>query len=173
MHAHMIIATVFSIGATLAFGTPAMPADLPQSGTIKIHSTFKANSQVVDVGDKHVMGSGNLWGVTSNDSGSGPLHMGAWFCTYTFQTVNSPTQDEGACAFGDAGGADKIFTVWSGTETANEGGHGTGTIIGGIGKYAGVQGKVAYQCKPIDQAHELQACTQQFDYQLTSVSANK
>jgi hypothetical protein len=73
-----------------------MSADLPQSGTIKVHSTFKGDSQAVDVGEKHVMGSGNLWGVTYNDAGSGPLHMGAWFCTYTFQTVNSPAPEEGA-----------------------------------------------------------------------------
>jgi hypothetical protein len=173
MHAHIVTATAFSIGVALAFGTPAMSADLPQSGIIKIHSTAKDNSQVVDVGDKHVMGSGNLWGVTYNDAGSGPLHMGAWFCTYTFQTVNSPAPQEGACAFGDAGGADKILIVWSGTNTESEGDHGTGTIIGGIGKYAGIQGKMTYQCKPVDPAHELSACTQQFDYQLTSVSANK
>jgi hypothetical protein len=165
MQAHKLTMTAFSLGAAFAFGTPAMSADLPQSGTIKVHSTFKANSQIVDVGEKHVMGSGNLWGVTYNDAGSGPLHTGAWFCTYTFQTVNSPTSVEGACAFGDAGGADKIFIVYSGTNTEN-GGHGTGSIIGGIGKYAGVQGKMAYQCTPVDPAHELQACTQQFDYQL-------
>jgi hypothetical protein len=95
--------------------------------------------------------------------------LGAWFCTYTFQTVNTPSQDEGACAFGDAGGADKILITYSGTETETEG-HGTGAIIGGIGKYAGVQGKMAYQCKPVDQEHELTACTQQFDYQLASAT---
>jgi hypothetical protein len=173
MHAHMLTATVFSIGCALAVGTPAMSADLPQSGTIKVHSTFKGNSQILDVGDKHVLGSGNLWGVTYNDEGSGPLHMGAWFCTYTFQTVSSPAPQEGACAFGDAGGADKILITWSGSNTEEDGDRGTGTIIGGIGKYAGVQGKMTYHCKQLDSAHELSTCTQQFDYQLTSVASNK
>jgi hypothetical protein len=174
MHAQMLTATVFSIGVTLAFGTPAMSADLPQSGTIKVHSTFKGNGQEVEVGEKHVMGSGNGWGVTRNDAGSGPLHMGAWFCAFTYQTVTSPWQDGGTCSFGDAGGADKIFITWSGTRAENEGGdHGTGAIIGGIGKYAGVQGKMTFQCKEVEPAQGLSACTQQFDYQLTSVSATK
>jgi hypothetical protein len=84
-----------------------------------VHSIYKANSQVVDVGEKHVMVSGNLWGVTYNDAGSGPLHVGAWFCTYAFENVSSPAQNGGACAFGDAGGADKIYIVWSGTNIAN------------------------------------------------------
>ena len=173
MHAHWLTMTVLSLGSALAFGTPAMSADLPQSGTIKIHSNFKANSQVVEVGEKHVMGSGNTWGVTYNDTGSGPLHMGTWFCTFTFQNVSSPTQVNGACAFGDAGGSDKLFIVWSGSETESAGDQGTGTIIGGIGKFAGAQGKMAYQCKSVDPAHELSTCTQQFDYQLTAMSATK
>jgi hypothetical protein len=170
---HKLTMAAFSAGAVLLFATPAKSADLPQSGTIRIHSTFKANSQIADVGEKHIMGSGNLWGVTYNDGGSGPLHMGAWYCTYTFQTVNNPQQIGGNCAFGDAGGADKIFIVWSGTTTESDGDRGTGTIIGGIGKFAGVQGKMAYQCKQIDPAHEVGACTQQFDYQLIAVSAAK
>jgi hypothetical protein len=59
MHAHRLTATVFSLGAALAFGIPAMGADLPQSGTIKIHSNIKGNDQVVQVGEKHFMVSGN------------------------------------------------------------------------------------------------------------------
>ncbi len=173
MYAHKLTVTALAIAAPLAFGTPAKSADLPPSGTIKVHSTLKANSEAVDVGEKHVMGSGNLWGVTYNDAGSGPLHAGAWFCTYAFQNVSNPQQIGGACAFGDAGGADKIFTVWSGTTIENVD-QGTGTIIGGMGKYAGIQGKIAYHCgPPIDPAHELNSCTQQFDYQLTSASAAK
>ena len=93
MHAQRLTATVFSVGAALVFGTPAMSADLPQSGTIKVHSTLKGNSQIVDVGEKHIMGAGNGWGVTFNDAGSGPLHMGAWMCTWTFQNVSSPQQE--------------------------------------------------------------------------------
>jgi hypothetical protein len=173
MHAHWLTMTVFSLGSALAFGTQAMSADLPPSGTIKIHSTFKANSQVVDVGEKHVIGSGNLWGVTYNDAGSGPLNAGAWYCTYSFQTVTNPVQNGGACAFGEAGGADKIFITWSGTNVENVD-QGTGIIIGGIGRYAGIQGKMAYRCgPPVDAAHELNTCTQQFDYQLTAMSATK
>jgi hypothetical protein len=161
------MATFFSLGAAFAFWTPAMSADLPQSGTIRSHGTLKFNNQIVDVGEKHTMGAGTGWGVTFNDAGSGPLHMGAWMCTITFQNVSSPQQDAGACEFGDAGGADKIYIVWAGTSTET-GAQGTGTIIGGIGKYTGVQGKITYNCKPVDPTQGLLACTQQFDYQLTA-----
>jgi hypothetical protein len=171
MQAHMLTATVFSLGAALAFGTPAKSADLPQSGTIKIHGNIKGNDQVVQVGEKHFMVSGNGWGVSYNDAGSGLVHMGAWFCTWTADDVNGSFTNGGACAFGDAGGADKIFVGWSGKGTDNADEQGTGTITGGVGKYAGIEGKVVWQCKPVDAAQDLSACTQQFDYQLTSASA--
>ncbi len=166
MQAHKLTVTAFSVGAALALATPAISADLPKEGTIKIHSNAYLQNQSTDVGEKHFMTSGNSWGVTYNDAGSGPLHMGVWFCTYAFENVSSPAQNGGACAFGDAGGADKIYIVWSGTNIANVD-QGTGTIIGEIGKYAGIKGKMAYHCgPPIDSAHELSSCTQQFDYQL-------
>jgi hypothetical protein len=173
MPVRMLTATVFSLGAAVVFGTPAMAADLPQSGSIKVHSTLKTNGQVVDVGEKHIMGAGSGWGVTFNDAGSGPLHMGAWMCTYTFQNVSNPLQVGGACEFGDAGGADKIFITFSGTGTESVGTQGSGTIIGGIGKFAGVQGKMSFQCKDIDPAQGLETCTQQFDYQLMAMSSTK
>jgi hypothetical protein len=76
MRAHIFAATVFSLGAAFAFGTPAMSADLPQSGTVKSHGTFKGTAQAVPVGEKHVMGAGTNAGITYNDAGSGPLHLG-------------------------------------------------------------------------------------------------
>jgi len=171
MHVHVLTAAVFALSAAFAFGAPAISADLPQSGTIKLHSSFNGNSQVVEVGEKHFMVSGNGWGVTYNDAGSGPLHMGALFCTYAVDDVNGSFNDGGGCAFGDPGG-DKIFIAWSGKGTDNVGEQGTGTITGGTGKFAGIQGKVAYQCKPIDEKQILLGCTQQIDYQFTA-AANK
>jgi hypothetical protein len=165
--------TAFTLSTGMAFGAAAMAADLPKEGTIKLHSTIKGTGQAVDVGEKHLMGNGNGWGVTFNDAGSGPLHMGAWMCTWTFQNVSSPTQISGNCAFGDAGGTDKIFTAFSGTITENVSDQGTGTIVGGIGKYSGVQGKMSWQCKTVDPAQILSACTQQFDYELKAMSAAK
>jgi hypothetical protein len=71
MQAHKLTVTAFSLGAALALVTLAKAADLPQSGTIKIHGAHKGTVQAVQVGEKHSMGSGSNWGVTYNESGSG------------------------------------------------------------------------------------------------------
>ena len=111
MHVHVLTAAVFALSAAFAFGAPAISADLPQSGTIKLHSSFNGNSQVVEVGEKHFMVSGNGWGVTYNDAGSGPLHMGALFCTYAVDDVNGSFNDGGGCAFGESGGRQDLCCV--------------------------------------------------------------
>jgi len=163
----------FTLGSVMTFRAVAIAADLPQSGTIKIHSDSKVNVQVTEVGDKHIMASANSWDVTHNDLGSGPLHMGAWFCAFSFENVNGPPNYSGSCAFGDAGGSDKILITFTGKESDSGVAQGTGTIIGGIGKYAGIDGKMMWQCHDVDAAQGLDACTQQFDYRLTAVSATK
>jgi hypothetical protein len=100
------------------------------------------------VDKKHFMGSFNAWAVTYNDAGSGPLHMEAAMCTASLDDINgSYVEDGGRCAFG--GGADKIFIVWSGKGTDNVGEQGTRIITGGPGKHAGIQGKFAYNAKPL------------------------
>ena len=167
MQAHKLTVTAFSLGAALALGTPAVSADLPKEGTIKLHSNSYINAQSTDVGEKHLMTSANAWGVSYNDAGSGPLHMGAWFCVWTFHNVVHPIPVGGACAFGDAGGVDKIYITWTGTINESiTGAEGIGTIIGGLGRYKGIQGKMTWQCHMIDPAHGLNGCTQQFDYTL-------
>jgi hypothetical protein len=85
--------------AALALAMPAIAADLPQSGTIKIHSTFKSNPQGVEVGKNHVMGSFIGWAVTYNDAGSGPLHMGAAMCTSSFDDINGSADYDGGSAW--------------------------------------------------------------------------
>ena len=57
MQARKLTLIAFSLGAALALGTPAKAADLPQSGTIKIHGTHKGTVQTVQVGEKHAIGA--------------------------------------------------------------------------------------------------------------------
>jgi hypothetical protein len=154
--------------AALTFGVamPAMAADLPQSGSFKIHSAFKASDQLVQLGEKQPFyGSANAWGVTYNDAGSGPLHMGTALCAYSYDGMNDSSTNGGRCAWGDADG-DKIFSEFTGKGTATGAG-GMITLTGGSGKFAGIQGNAQWQCKTLNASQGLLACTQQFEYQLT------
>jgi hypothetical protein len=106
-------ATALMLTTAVAFASSAIAADLPQSGSVKIHSAFKVNSQAAEMGDKHFMGSFNAWAITYNDAGGGPLHMGTALCAGSFNDTNGSYDAGGWCASGDANG-DKFFTVFTG-----------------------------------------------------------
>lgn len=172
MHSHkaMPSAIALTLTAALTFGSPAIAADLPQSGSLKLHSGWKGVGEVVQVGENHVFGTGNFWGVTFNDAGSGPLHKGAAVCPYSFELMNGAGPVQGPCAWGDSDG-DKFFTRWSGKLAASGALEGVHEITGGTGKFKGIQGKGSFQCTALSDKNQYN-CTQQFDYSLTA-AANK
>ena len=171
MQSHLLTAAAFAFSAAFAIGAPALSADLPQQGSFSTHSAGTYSAQTFQVGDKHVIAAGNSSQVIYNDADSGPLHRGSIVCTWWFDDVNGSYNTSGACAVGEAGGTDTIFLEYSGKGTDNVAEQGTGTLTGGTGKYDAVQGKVAYQCKIIDQAQRLFDCTGKWDYQLKAASA--
>ena len=89
--------------------------------------------------------------------------------TFAFNDLNGAATYVGDCAFGDPGGADKIFVSYFGNGEGMAA-QGSGPITGGIGEYAGIGGKWAWICKYVEPSQALIACTQQFDYQLKSAT---
>jgi hypothetical protein len=174
MKSKLTTRVALTLGAAFALAMPAIAADLPPTRIVKTHSAGKATpGYAIQVGDKHAILSGGTWHAVYNDAGSGPLHMGSVVCTWSSDDIKGSYNDTGVCAFSDAGGADKIFAAFSGKGTDNVDEQGTGTITGGTGKYDGIQGKVAYQCKISDPAQIIFTCNQQFDYRLKTASATR
>lgn len=75
-------------------------------------------------------------GSIMNEAGKGPFHNMSSRC---IGMGDSARADNGHCVFTDAD-QDKIFDEWT-----YDGTSGTGTIIGGTGKYAGIQGHYDYE----------------------------
>src|SRR4249920_1018269 len=106
---------------------------LAKSGTISIHTGWKAVAEPIEVANKISQGHGSVVGVSFNDKGSGPLHGGPAICFFTFFARDGGDVSKGYCAFGDVDG-DRIFTDWDGTNdgTVNQG---INRIVGDTGKY--------------------------------------
>ena len=109
--------------------------DLPRSGSISWHTGWRDNGTTLNLAEGHVQGHGSVAGTSFNDNGSGPLHLGAAECVYTFYARGDKVVNKGYCAFGDDDG-DRIFTDWTG-----QGSTGTNVIVGGTGKYTGITGQ--------------------------------
>lgn len=136
---------------------------IPKAGTIEFHTGWKVTANTVTPAEKYSLGNGGVSGVTFNNEGSGPLHLGPANCVGTFFIKDGKAKDKGFCAFGDAEG-DRLFTEYTGIFDA-EGANGINEIIGGTGKYAGATGSGPYRCKMMGNNGELQ-CAQRLDYKL-------
>jgi len=155
----------FVTGLSLAtLCTAAGAQQLPKSGSINFHTGWKFVGEAVTVADKHLQGHGSVAGVTFNDKGSGPLHLGPANCFDTFFVIDGQGKNKGFCAFGDADG-DRIFTEFTGNFVPGTGGNGINEIAGGTGKYAGITGSGPWKCKPSGANGEVQ-CAQRLDYRL-------
>jgi len=153
--------------ATALFNPPADAAAaeaLPKSGSVSVHSGYYVVGESITFPEKHAQGHGNNRGITFNDKGSGPLHLGPTDCFYTFSTAGERTKVKGYCTFGDADG-DRIFTDFSGASTPDNYFEGMHDIDGGTGKYSGIKGTMTFKCKYAGTNGELE-CTQRMDYKL-------
>jgi hypothetical protein len=143
-------------------GATAGAQSLPKSGSINFHTGYQGKAEAMT--DKHVQGHGTAIGVTFNDKGSGPLHGGPATCFFSFNVIDGRGKNKGYCAFGDADG-DRIFTDWHGNADPDGNDDGINEIVGGTGKYAGIQGRGPWKCRNAGANGEL-FCNQRFDYRL-------
>jgi len=150
--------------SSLTFCAAVAAQQLPKSGSISVHSGYWAIGEAVTVAEKHIQGHGNNRGITFNDKGSGPLHLGPTDCFYTFYTAVDRTKVKGYCTFGDNDG-DRIFTDFSGGLQSDGYFQGMHDVDGGTGKYKGIQGTMTFRCKYSGSNGELE-CTQRLDYRL-------
>ena len=154
-----VLAGAVAIGAGLANAQ-----QLPKSGSIEFHTGWKFTGSVMNVAENHVQGHGSVSGVTFNNKGSGPLHLGPANCFDTFFVANGKGTAKGFCTFSDADG-DRIFTDYTGEPAPEGGGDGINKIVGGTGKYAGISGSGPWRCRLAGPGGELQ-CAQRLDYKL-------
>jgi hypothetical protein len=168
MHSHIRTLSATAIGLTLALALGAPPiiaADLPQSGSFKLHSGWKAVGEVVPIEKDHIYGGGLFYGVTFNDAGSGPLNNSPAICNYTIELINGAGPVEGSCTYSDSDG-DKMFTNYTGKFAASGAFSGLYQITGGTGKFKGIQGKGTEPCTTLND-QGMYACTEQFEYTIT------
>jgi len=161
---HKALAVLLSGLSVAMFCGTANAEQLPKSGTILVNSGWKSNGEILQVGEGRMFGWGGFYGVTFNQRGSGPLHMGIAICSYTLDLTGGAGPGGGSCAWTDGEG-DKIYTQYTGMLSTNGTFEGLNQITGGTGKFSGVTGKAPFQCKALSaQGHF--GCSQQFEYRL-------
>ncbi len=119
-----------------AFGGSALAGDLPKQGTHSYSWTFSGPYEVIQVGEDEWAWVAHYTMASWNDAGEGLFHNMSGDCI----GVGLGEEESGYCTYVDADG-DMIFEAWQGTGA----GTGTDTLLGGTGKYVGLQGTAEYE----------------------------
>ena len=135
--------------------------NLPSSGSINIQSIFKAGAPTKFNDD---YSHNTVTGVTFNEKGSGPLHLGKVACSVSSFTHKAINKAIGFCTFEDKDG-DAIFVQYAGINNKKNEFSGVNDILGGTGKFEGIQGRGPVACANTDKKSEF-PCTETFDFQL-------
>lgn len=147
--------------AFVAFCTNVFSEALPTSGKINLQSIYKA-AFITKFNDDYSHGA--VTGVTFNELGKGPLHMGKVACSLSIFSRKDIKKVIGFCTHEDKNG-DEIFIQYGGTSSKEGEWNGTDDIIGGTGKYKGIQGSGPYSCTNSDKEGEF-PCTAKIEYSL-------
>lgn len=134
---------------------------LPKSGKINLQSIYKGAS-LTKFNDEY--SHGTLTGVTFNEMGHGPLHLGKAACSFSIFTHKKINKSAGFCAYEDADG-DKVFIRYTGKSDAVGEWSGIDEIIGGTGKFEGILGNGTGSCANTDKKGEF-PCTAKLEYYL-------
>ncbi len=155
---------VVLIVGILSMVPSAVEAQIPKSGTVKVHSGWFSAGETTQVGDKHAYWVGVYWGVSFNDEGKGFMHQMAWNCPAINDIMDTAIQAKGNCTLTDIDG-DKLSASWTGKGGVGGEFAGKGGMTGGTGKYTGIQGTWEFRCRGVGSDGQL-SCQQQATYKL-------
>lgn len=142
---------------------PAPAQQLSKTGSVSLHAGIKIAPDVMEVADKSMIGHGSSVGVLFNDEGAGAFHGGPLACTWAFYVIDGQSKVKGYCAYGDPD-KDRMFVDFSGGPSG-DGNGGQFGVLGGTGKYNGIQGTGRWQCHLVGPNGQ-EACKAQLDYRL-------
>jgi hypothetical protein len=153
----------------LVFGLVAAAAsadEIPKSGKVSFNSGWKLTGTLVKLTDTRSYWSGLDWGVWFNVRGTGFMHRASVICPDVGDIENGVINAKGFCTLTDSDG-DKIFGDWSGKQPSPTAEFaGLGQLIGGTGKFTGIQGKWEFYCRFANPAEGQVYCRQELEYRL-------
>lgn len=119
-------------------------AELAKQGSFSNHDAWSGVIEgVLVVGEEQVVYNYTFNGVVTNDAGEGVFHNSSSSCLGMGSTIGGQTSNRGNCVHTDLDG-DQIFDEWQ-DEGTEAGASGSGKLLGGTGKYAGIEGTYEYE----------------------------
>ena len=148
----IILASVLSLALVIVFGQAVTAGDLPKQGTFSIIEYCCSTGEIIAMGEERVHCTYEGAGILANDAGKGFLHHAGSHWLGQLHAVNGVKELEtGFTVYTDADG-DKVYLTFEWKGIAYKSSDGTGTFVGGTGKYTGITGGCEMSWRPTTQA---------------------
>jgi hypothetical protein len=133
--------------------------------TYNLHSGWKLDGEILEVGKNHNLFASTGYGVSFNDEGKGFLHQAFWVCASAFDLADKRGSEMGYCTATDVDG-DQVWTALA-SQGPQDGFDvvGTHSIKNGSGKYTGIEGSITHRCTILEKFHQL-VCSHVANYRL-------
>ena len=141
-----IITTYF----LFAFGTEAK-AQIPKEGTTSFKSVYSGTFKILAMGQERVQMTYEFMGGSIGDTPNDVSNNASFRCIGSFYAVKGEYKDSSLFCVSTNPDGDQIFSTYQTSGKMGGGSKGTYTIVGGTGKWAGVQGSgefTGYNLRP-------------------------
>ena len=148
-----VLALTLGIALLVAFGMEAK-AQIPKEGAISNTWAYSGTFKSLPMGQERLQMTYEVMGVIIGDTTEDLLHDASFRCLGTRHVVKGEYNDEnGFCVCTRLDG-DQMFLTYKATGKMGVGAKETQTIVGGTGKFIGIQGSSEYTDYPLRPAAE-------------------
>ncbi len=141
------------LGGGILFGL-SLSAHAGHHGDAIGMATFYGKGDIQKFAPDFIVWNGEFWGESVTDSKSGPLHMGAWYCTGEQVLQGGTTNWAGGFCVVTDGDGDTVNLRWQSTKGYPGADIDTrGDYYSGTGKNEGITGHYTFHCEAVAASH--------------------
>ena len=123
----------------------AATAQIAKEGTISETCSFSGTAKVLPMGQECVKVTYESLGISQSDTGEGIFHNASFRCLGASHAVKGQNNDGLASCVMIRPDGDQIFITMKATGKVEGDAEGIVTLVGGTGKFAGIQGSGPYK----------------------------
>jgi hypothetical protein len=134
-----VLVLILGIVMLSVFG-PETQAQIPKEGTTSFTGAYSGTLKALPMGQESVQITYECMGVIIGDTPEDPNHNSSNRCLGAFHAVKGEYKDDSGFCVQTLPDGDQIFIAYKSAGKLGRGYKGTYTVVGGTGKWVGIQG---------------------------------
>ena len=136
----IILVSALAVTVLVAF-VPISNAEMAKEGLLSGKTTYSVHYTMLPMGEERAQVNYEGYGVSESQTGEGLLHNASVHVVGGLQAIKGAYENDSGLVCYTRPDGDQIFTTYKCAGQVGKTGKGTFTIVGGTGKFVGVQGE--------------------------------